>query len=78
MGQLKKFVSRKLLVMVGTPVLTMALLTVNTKLGSPWTSEQVAEIVQWLIGLAGTYLLSQGAVDVMEKKARVEPDADNA
>lgn len=40
---------------------------VNANLLVPIEAEQIGDIVQWIIGLAGVYIFGQSVVDAAEK-----------
>jgi hypothetical protein len=68
-------VGRKLMALILTPILTSALVALNAALpaGNQLSPEQITNVVEYIIALAGTFIFAQGTVDAL--KAKIEAAA---
>jgi hypothetical protein len=69
MDFVKRFISRKLLVFVLTPIISGAAVIINQLLpaAAQFTPEQVGSAIQWIVELAMAYIATQDVVDAVEK-----------
>lgn len=64
--KIKGFLSKKLMAVILTPVLTAILIAVNGILPTPLSQEEITKIVTYLIGLIAAYVLGQSGVDAVK------------
>jgi hypothetical protein len=64
---LRTVVGRKLIALILTPVLSGLLIALNAFLpeGAKLSPEQITHIIEWIIGLAASFIVAQGAADAV-------------
>jgi hypothetical protein len=69
MNFLQKFISRKLLVFILTPIISGAIVLANQFLpvGAQFTPDQILSAINWVVNLAMVAIAAQGTVDAIEK-----------
>lgn len=78
MTWIKKYISKRLISMFGTPILLFVLAKINLAMGGILTEQQISSIIEWVLGTLALYVGGQTVVEGVKVNGIVKTSANDA